>query len=115
VLLQAARATVAAGSISVGDPSLESAPAACVEAGIPCSVCASQNKGIAACFAQGHLFVVEKGGLPSSCKDCKQRNKGALFCFKRGHMHNLVPVLNVGSASGKAESESESGDDVVLR
>lgn len=80
-------------------------------------MCSNQNKGIAACFAQGHLFVVDGGAMPSSCKDCKQRNKGALFCFKRGHMHNLVPVLRAnGSVGGFKEGESsDSGEEVVLR
>ena len=56
----------------------------CVDQGVPCPPCAKQNKGIAACFAQGHLYLTQKGEMPSSCKDCKARNKGALFCFKRG-------------------------------
>jgi len=68
----------------------------CVEQGVPCPPCAKHNKGIAACFAQGHLYMTLKGQVPSSCKECKQRNKGALFCFKRGHMHNLQAMLGLG-------------------
>ena len=65
----------------------------CVDQGVPCPPCAKHNKGIAACFAQGHLYLAENGEVPSSCKDCKQRNKGALFCFKRGHMIGLRAML----------------------
>jgi len=70
----------------------------CIDQGLPCPPCAKQNKGIAACFAQGHLYLTQKGEMPSSCKDCKARNKGALFCFKRGHMVNLRAMLG-GSAN----------------
>ena len=70
----------------------------CVDQGVPCPPCAKQNKGIAACFAQGHLYLTQKGEVPSSCKHCKARNKGALFCFKRGHMVNLRAMLG-GSAN----------------
>lgn len=70
---------------------------ACVEQAIPCPPCAKHNKGIAACFAQGHLYMTIKGEVPSSCKDCKQRNKGALFCFKRGHMVKLRAMLGATS------------------
>ena len=70
----------------------------CVDQGVPCPRCARHNKGIAACFAQGHLYLTVSGEVPSSCKECKQRNKGALFCFKRGHMLNLRAMLAATSA-----------------
>jgi len=70
---------------------------ACIEEGMPCPLCLKQNKGIAACFAQGHLYLTQIGEVPSSCKDCKQRNKGALFCFKRGHMHDVIAMLGASS------------------
>jgi hypothetical protein len=54
----------------------ESVQLRCVESSVPCISCSAQNKGIAACFALGHLYVSNSGSLPSSCKDCKQRNKG---------------------------------------
>jgi hypothetical protein len=54
----------------------ESVQLRCVENSVPCISCSAQNKGIAACFALGHLYVSNSGSLPSSCKDCKQRNKG---------------------------------------
>mmetsp|Transcript_29975 Transcript_29975/g.96103 ORF Transcript_29975/g.96103 Transcript_29975/m.96103 type:complete len:462 (-) Transcript_29975:756-2141(-) len=70
----------------------------CIEQGLPCPLCARMSKGVAACFAQGHLYISEDGELPTSCKECKLRNKGAFFCFKRGHMTRLraVPFSSEG-------------------
>lgn len=89
-----------------------SASGASIEQGTPCPVCCRQTKGVAACFAQGHLFRTAGGGLPSSCKDCKQRNKGALFCFKRGHMPELVAVVHPAglSPAGGAQPPAPAGE-----
>ena len=85
----------------------------CVDQGVPCPPCAKQNKGIAACFAQGHLYLTLKGEVPSSCKDCKARNKGALFCFKRGHMVNMRAMLNGGAANGMCSTVEHLDADAI--
>ena len=85
----------------------------CVDQGVPCPPCAKQNKGIAACFAQGHLYLTLKGEVPSSCKDCKARNKGALFCFKRGHMVNLRAMLPCGAANGMCSTVKHLDADAI--
>lgn len=83
---------------------------ACVDQGVPCPPCAQYKKGIAACFAQGHLYLTSDGEVPSSCKDCKQRNKGALFCFKRGHMVGLRAMLPTTIAPPFAAADATTDD-----
>jgi len=38
----------------------------------PCEACGASNKGLAHCFAQGHIFVSQAGARPQSCNVCKQ-------------------------------------------
>ena len=50
-----------------GDRGLRGASGGGAEDMTPCSACGAGNKGLAHCFAQGHIFVSKDGEKPTSC------------------------------------------------
>jgi hypothetical protein len=55
-------AAAGAGGDADADMDADASSVGSVELGTPCGACQTQTKGIAACFAQGHLFVTPQVG-----------------------------------------------------
>lgn len=63
-----------------------SASGASIEQGTPCPVCCRQTKGVAACFAQGHLFRTAGGGAAVLVQGLQAAQQGrALLLQARAH------------------------------